>query len=156
MLFIHGFLSSSSFWLETIFPEAAAKSKFRMFAVDLLGFGRSPKPANCLYRVKDHIKMIERSVIEPFRLNSFHLVAHSMGCIIALALAAKYPTCVESITLVAPVSINSFVPMVSQIKVMLFVVNLLSNFCSPLRYLCAAIFSFRRCESKLQYSEQTC
>lgn len=126
VLFIHGFLSSSSFWLETIFPEAAAKSNFRMFAVDLLGFGRSPKPANCLYRVKDHIEMIERSVVEPFRLNSFHLVAHSMGCIIALALAAKYPTCVESITLVAPVSINSFVPMVSQIQVMLFVMNLLS------------------------------
>ena len=76
--------------------------------MDLLGFGRSPKPANCMYRVRDHVEAIERSLIEPHGLMSgsasFHLVSHSMGCIIALALAAKHPTRVKSITLVAPVS----------------------------------------------------
>ncbi|XP_020534326.1 probable lysophospholipase BODYGUARD 4 isoform X4 [Jatropha curcas] len=51
----------------------------------------------------DHLEMIEKSVINnPFELKSFHLVAHSMGCIIALALAAKYSNCVKSITLIAP------------------------------------------------------
>lgn len=45
--------------------------------------------------------MIEKSVIHPFELNSFHLVAHSMGCVVALALAAKYPNSLKSITLIA-------------------------------------------------------
>lgn len=48
--------------------------------------------------------MIEKSVVLPLEMTTFHLVAHSMGCIIALALAAKYPKNVKSITLVAPVS----------------------------------------------------
>lgn len=106
VVFLHGFLSSSSFWTETVFPNLSesANDDFRLFAVDLLGFGRSPKPRACLYTLKDHVEMIEKSVICPFQLNSFHLVAHSMGCVIALALAAKYSNNVKSVTLVAPVS----------------------------------------------------
>ncbi|XP_066400616.1 probable lysophospholipase BODYGUARD 4 isoform X2 [Miscanthus floridulus] len=106
-IFVHGFTSSSSFWAETVFRESSfILDDCRLFAVDLLGFGRSPKPANCMYRVRDHVEAIERSLIEPHGLMSgsasFHLVSHSMGCIIALALAAKHPTRVKSITLVAP------------------------------------------------------
>uniref|UniRef100_J3MP92 AB hydrolase-1 domain-containing protein n=1 Tax=Oryza brachyantha TaxID=4533 RepID=J3MP92_ORYBR len=102
-IFIHGFTSSSSFWSETVFHESSSVlSNCRMFAVDLLGFGKSPKPANCMYRLKDHVEMIERSLIDPLNLSSFHLVSHSMGCIIAIALAAKHPERVRSITLIAP------------------------------------------------------
>uniref|UniRef100_A0A0A9B2U5 AB hydrolase-1 domain-containing protein n=1 Tax=Arundo donax TaxID=35708 RepID=A0A0A9B2U5_ARUDO len=100
-IFIHGFTSSSSFWAETVFPESSILN-CRLFAVDLLGFGDSSKPANCMYRLKDHVEAIERSLIEPLSLSSFHLVSHSMGCIIALELAARHPTRVKSITLVAP------------------------------------------------------
>lgn len=46
--------------------------------------------------------MIEYSVISPYQLNSFHIVAHSMGCVVALALAAKHSKSVKSITLIAP------------------------------------------------------
>nr|CAD1833132.1 unnamed protein product [Ananas comosus var. bracteatus] len=66
------------------------------------GLRKKPETGKLFVSTERSYRMIERSVVEPFRLNSFHLVAHSMGCIIALALAAKYPTCVESITLVAP------------------------------------------------------
>ncbi|XP_038725200.1 probable lysophospholipase BODYGUARD 4 isoform X2 [Tripterygium wilfordii] len=104
VIFLHGFLSSSLFWTETVFPNLSETSKcnYRLFAVDVLGFGRSPKPRDCLYTISDHLDMIENSVIDPFELTSFHLVAHSMGCVIALALAAKYSNIVKSITLVAP------------------------------------------------------
>ncbi|CAN6219987.1 unnamed protein product [Urochloa humidicola] len=103
-IFVHGFTSSSSFWAETVFRESSVlnSNNSRLFAVDLLGFGQSPKPADCLYRLKDHVEAIETSLIEQRRLRPFHLVAHSMGCIIALALAAKHPTRVKSITLLAP------------------------------------------------------
>lgn len=103
VIFLHGFLSSCSFWTETVFPNLSDHN-YRLFAVDLLGFGRSPKPRDCSYTLNNHVQMIEKSVMSPYQLDSFHLVAHSMGCIIALALAAKYSNSVKSITLVAPVS----------------------------------------------------
>lgn len=105
VLFLHGFISSSAFWTETLFPNfsKAAKSKYRLFAVDLLGFGRSPKPSDSLYTIREHLEMIEKSVIEGHRVKSFHIVAHSLGCILALALAVKYPGSVKSLTLIAPV-----------------------------------------------------
>ncbi|KAF6153719.1 hypothetical protein GIB67_000952 [Kingdonia uniflora] len=104
VLFIHGFISSSQIWTETVFPNfsESTKSKYRLLAVDLLGFGRSPKPADSLYTLREHVEMIERSVINKYGVKSFHIVAHSLGCILALALAAKYPGSVKSITLVAP------------------------------------------------------
>ncbi|KAL8138902.1 hypothetical protein V2J09_004903 [Rumex salicifolius] len=104
VLFIHGFISSSKFWTETVFPNlsSSAKSKYRLFAVDLLGFGRSPKPWDSLYTLREHVEMIERSVIEPYKIKNVHIVAHSLGCILALAIAVKYPGSVKSLTLLAP------------------------------------------------------
>ena len=106
MLFIHGFISSSGFWTETVLPHVspAARSRRRLFAVDLLGFGRSPKPADSLYTLREHVEMIERSVLRRYRLGSFHVVAHSLGSVLALALAVKHPAAVKSLTLLAPVS----------------------------------------------------
>lgn len=106
VLFIHGFISSSSFWSETVYPNfsKSAKTKYRFLAVDLLGFGRSPKPNDSLYTLREHLEMIERSVLEPYKVKSFHIVAHSLGCILALALAVKHPTLLKSLTLLAPVT----------------------------------------------------
>ncbi|KAK2664394.1 hypothetical protein Ddye_002968 [Dipteronia dyeriana] len=104
VLFIHGFISSSAFWTETVFPNFTnvTKSTYRLFAIDLLGFGRSPKPTDSLYTLKEHLDMIEKSVIEPNKVKSFHIVAHSLGCILALALAVKHAGSVKSLTLLAP------------------------------------------------------
>jgi len=104
VLFIHGFISSSGFWTETVLPHVSreARARRRLFAVDLLGFGRSPKPADSLYTLREHVEMIERSVIDRYKVGPFHIVAHSLGSILALALAVKYPAAVKSITLVAP------------------------------------------------------
>ncbi|GFP89299.1 abhydrolase domain-containing protein 4 [Phtheirospermum japonicum] len=104
VIFIHGFISSSAFWTETLYPNfsKSAKTKYRLHAVDLLGFGRSPKPTDSLYTLREHLEMIERSVLEPYKVKSFHIVAHSLGCILALALAVKYPGSIKSLTLLAP------------------------------------------------------
>lgn len=104
VIFIHGFISSSAFWTETLFPNftKSTKSKYRLFAVDLLGFGRSPKPNESLYTLREHLDMIEKSVLEPYKVKSFHIVAHSLGCILALALTVKHPGLVKSLTLLAP------------------------------------------------------
>ncbi|KFK26003.1 hypothetical protein AALP_AA8G190200 [Arabis alpina] len=108
VIFIHGFMGSSYFWTETVF-EHIKEDRFRLFAIDLLGFGQSPKPIDSFYTLRDHVETIERSVIKPYQLDSFHVVAHSMGCLIALALAAKHSTIVKSVTLVAPPYVPSSV-----------------------------------------------
>ncbi|KAK1320759.1 hypothetical protein QJS10_CPA03g02097 [Acorus calamus] len=104
VVFIHGFISSSKFWTETVFEKFSEETKrdYRLIAVDLLGFGRSPKPTDSLYTMREHVDMIEKSVLEPYNLKSFHIVAHSLGCILALAIAVKYPNSVKSLTLLAP------------------------------------------------------
>ena len=108
VVFIHGFLSSSVIWSDKIIPHLPVpmNSSYRLFAVDLLGFGRSPKPRHCLYTMADHLKAIEESVLQRYELHNIHLVAHSMGCIVSLALAAAHPNSIKTITLVAPVSTN--------------------------------------------------
>ncbi|KAM7482554.1 hypothetical protein LguiB_007137 [Lonicera macranthoides] len=65
-----------------LFPNfsKAAKSKYQLFSVDLLGFRRSPKPIDSLYTIREHLELIERSVL---------------GCILTLALAVKYPSSVK-------------------------------------------------------------
>ncbi|KAK5782706.1 probable lysophospholipase BODYGUARD 1 [Gossypium arboreum] len=104
VVFIHGFVSSSAFWTETLFPNFSSKAKsiYRLLAVDLLGFGRSPKPNDSLYTLREHVDMIEKSVLEGYGVRSFHIVAHSLGCILALAIAVKHPESVKSLTLLAP------------------------------------------------------
>ncbi|KAG6538224.1 hypothetical protein ZIOFF_003336 [Zingiber officinale] len=104
VLFIHGFISSSALWTETVFQEFTeeTRSRHRLFAVDLLGFGRSPKPADSLYTLREHVDMIEKSVLQVHDVKSFHIVAHSLGCIIALALAVRHPNAVKSLTLLSP------------------------------------------------------
>ncbi|RZS07850.1 hypothetical protein BHM03_00038763 [Ensete ventricosum] len=106
VLFIHGFISSSAFWTETVFPNFGdeARARYRLFAVDLLGFGKSPKPVDSLYTLREHVETIEKSVLERYNVKSFHLVAHSLGSLLALALAVKHPGGVKSLTILAPVT----------------------------------------------------
>ncbi|KAG0474826.1 hypothetical protein HPP92_014512 [Vanilla planifolia] len=104
VVFIHGFISSSAFWTETVFREISeeARSSYRLLAVDLLGFGQSPKPEGSLYTVREHVELIECSVLKRHGVRRFHLVAHSLGSILALALAARHPDDILSVTLLSP------------------------------------------------------
>lgn len=106
VIFIHGLFSSATFWFDTEIAlnlSEDVKEQHRVLAPDLLGCGRSPRPVDGLYTLADHVEAIEKSVIQRYKLQSFHLVGHSMGSIIALALAARCPQRVRSISLIAPV-----------------------------------------------------
>ncbi|WOL09997.1 hypothetical protein Cni_G18751 [Canna indica] len=108
VVFIHGFISSSKIWTETVFRHFTdeARARYRLIAVDLLGFANSPKPEESLYTLEEHVRMLEKCVLERYNVKSFHIVAHSLGSLLALALAVKYPVAVKSLTIVAPQKIN--------------------------------------------------
>ena len=54
VLFLHGFLASSAFWTDTVLPHLPPA--LPTVAVDLLGFGTSPKPISSQYTVSDHVE----------------------------------------------------------------------------------------------------
>ncbi|CAM6128229.1 unnamed protein product [Calypogeia fissa] len=106
VIFLHGIFSSSDFWFDSnIIPmlDGEIKERHMIFAPDMLGCGRSPRPHDSVYTLSDQVDALEHSVLRKYNLDSFHIVAHSMGTIPALAVAARFPRRVRSLTLIAPV-----------------------------------------------------
>jgi pimeloyl-ACP methyl ester carboxylesterase len=92
VVFIHGLGASSHYWDGV---RERAPVGYEGIAIDLLGFGRSPKPPSASYDVDCHLDTLERH-IPPESL----LVGHSLGAILALALAARRPQLPRALVLV--------------------------------------------------------
>lgn len=91
VLMIHGLGASSRYW-DTL---AALSPRFRATVPDLLGFGRSPKPADATYDIDGHV-----ASIAPLITPGSVLVGHSTGALIATAIAARHPEVVRAVVLV--------------------------------------------------------
>ncbi len=81
VLFIHGFASSHTTWTDIAgcFPA----DRFRIFLIDLKGFGLSAKPRDGAYSIEDQAAMV-RAFIREQGFNRIILAGHSMGGLIAL------------------------------------------------------------------------
>ena len=99
LVFLHGIESSSSYW-QSIIPSL--KNNNRIICLDLLGHGKSPKPKNIAYSIDDHVSYLHNTIIS-LNLKKFTIVGHSLGAIIALAYASKYPKEVSKLLLISPV-----------------------------------------------------
>jgi pimeloyl-ACP methyl ester carboxylesterase len=74
--------------------------RFRVVAVDLYGYGRSPAwPGEREFRLDDEIALMA-PILESAR--QFHIVGHSYGGLVALKLALSNPARVASLTLYEP------------------------------------------------------
>lgn len=93
IVFLHGMRGSGSFWGDAIRPLAA---RHELIVLDLLGFGRSPWPANVAYTIDDHVNAIHRT-IGP---QPVILVGHSTGAMIAAEYAARHRDQVRGLILV--------------------------------------------------------
>ncbi len=80
VLFIHGLAGSTRYWDSV----AGAGTGFRGVAVDLIGFGKSPKPHDFSYDVEAQVDAV-RSVCP----NPDVVVGHSIGAIIAAAFVRR-------------------------------------------------------------------
>lgn len=95
VVLLHGMVGSHRYW-DGIIPELA--KNHRVIAFDLLGFGKSPKPDDIPYSLKNHVDALMLEV-KALKLNSFTLVGHSMGSIIALGIADAFPQIVTKLVL---------------------------------------------------------
>lgn len=96
---IHGIGSSTAMWAK--FAEEMPDD-VRVFAVDLLGFGRSPKPGWSSYDAGTQA----RSVIKTLLLNRIPLgsvfIGHSLGSLVAVEVARRLPRYPSRLVLVSP------------------------------------------------------
>ncbi|WP_157249426.1 alpha/beta fold hydrolase [Nonomuraea typhae] len=99
VLFVHGNVSSSAFWRDTLIALP-----YRALAPDLRGFGETdPAPVDATRGLRDFSDDLTE-LIEALNLGRVHLVGWSMGGGVVLQLLRDHPDLVRSVTLVNPVS----------------------------------------------------
>jgi pimeloyl-ACP methyl ester carboxylesterase len=98
VLFVHGWASSGRMWQAAM---RALADRYRCWAVDLVGFGDSDKPANGWYALPNYTATLHQFA-ETVGLRQAHVVGHSMGGMIALDLAAAYPALVRRLAVINP------------------------------------------------------
>lgn len=89
VVLLHGIFSSSRYWAKV---RKLLEKDHRVIAIDLLGFGKSPKPRGVRYDYDEHIAAINQALEKHDVNEPFTLVGHSMGALIAL----RYSTLYES------------------------------------------------------------
>lgn len=90
VVFLHGLGASARYWASL----REVSSGYGGIAPDLLGFGRSPSPPDSLYNVDAHL-----DALLPLVPVGSIVVAHSTGCLLATALAARHPELVRGLLL---------------------------------------------------------
>ena len=95
IVILHGLLGSSRNWQSA--GVALAASGHRIIGLDLRNHGSSPWDDDCSYAA-----MAEdvRAFLQTEKLDSVHLIGHSMGGKVAMRLALSYPQLVNRLTVV--------------------------------------------------------
>ena len=96
---IHG-IASSWVTFERLIP--LVEPFHRVIAIDLLGFGASPAPADAQYTIAEHTASLARTIAALKLREPFVLVGHSMGSLIASRYAALHPRRLSKLVLVSP------------------------------------------------------
>jgi cis-3-alkyl-4-acyloxetan-2-one decarboxylase len=100
VVLLHGVGASKKVWEPLV--KKLDPNKWRVIAVDLLGFGKSPRPDWSPYDVKEHSKSV-RATLRRLRIKEpITLVGHSMGCLVAANVATRWPKSVERMVLYEP------------------------------------------------------
>jgi pimeloyl-ACP methyl ester carboxylesterase len=99
VLLLHGSASSAAMWTPLI---NILKSRFRVLAPDLIGYGRTdPWPDGQDFSLQDEVDLIAPLIASAD--GGAHVVAHSYGGVIALRLARSDRVALRSLTLIEPV-----------------------------------------------------
>lgn len=100
VLLIHGIGSSHEMWRDII-PKLI--NSYDIIAIDLLGFGRSPHPSYTTYSAKTHARSVLATILSRYRPTSpIIVVGHSLGSLVAIEFARRYPALVRRLILCSP------------------------------------------------------
>jgi pimeloyl-ACP methyl ester carboxylesterase len=103
LLFLHNGGASSTIWRHQV---EALSASHRTVAVDLPGFGCSPRPAAAI-DLDDHVELLG-ALVDHLELAPVLLVGNCMGSNIAAGIAARRPDDVVGMVLVNPLTAATF------------------------------------------------
>lgn len=99
IVLLHGIAATSKTW-DSLIKELDT-DKYRVIALDLLGFGESPKPIVCEYDVDDHVASVHKTLKKLRVRKPYKLVGHSMGAIISARYCRLYPREIKDVYLLS-------------------------------------------------------
>jgi len=102
LVLLHGFPTSSHLWsgVVPLLPEG-----HRVLVVDLLGFGRSDRPAGQPVDLRAHAERVI-ALLDLLRIEQACVVGHELGGAVAQQVAVRWPTRVSHLALVSPAAFD--------------------------------------------------
>lgn len=105
VLLIHGWASSGQMW-SRLMRELGHIARF--WAVDLYGFGQSPRPADGQALTVQHHADLLMAFCTYYHIQPKAIIGHSMGGMLALKLAVARPDFTQKLVLMSPVVTGRF------------------------------------------------
>jgi pimeloyl-ACP methyl ester carboxylesterase len=99
ILFIHGIGNSGAAWEGVI---AQLPDDLRLVTIDLLGFGESKRPAWLVYDAKTQARSVLATYLKLRLSGKVIVVGHSLGALVAIEIAKRYPLLVKALVLYGP------------------------------------------------------
>lgn len=99
ILFIHGIGNNGAAWKEVV---ELLPADVRVVAVDLLGFGQSPRPEWAIYDAKRQATSVLATYLKLRLAGRVIIVGHSLGALVAIEIAKRYPLLVKHLILCSP------------------------------------------------------
>jgi pimeloyl-ACP methyl ester carboxylesterase len=99
VIFLHGIATSSASW-NNLIPYL--RNSHTCITIELLGFGKSPKPHWYAYTPDDHVKNIQHTIKKLKLKEPYILVGHSMGGLLALHYANNHPKMISRLIMLSP------------------------------------------------------
>ncbi len=96
LILLHGLGASGRYWNE---PSKLLAKRFQVVSFDLLGFGESPRPAPFSYAQWQQADALRQALWNEHIWGKVNIVGHSLGALVALEFAKRYPKKVRSLVL---------------------------------------------------------
>lgn len=100
VILLHGIASDATAWDETI--TKVNTKKYQIVAIDLLGFGNSPKPDKNSYSLEDQARQVAYTIKKNKIKQPVVIVGHSLGGLVALEIASHKLLKISKLILCSP------------------------------------------------------
>ncbi|MDE1162505.1 MAG: alpha/beta hydrolase [Acidobacteriaceae bacterium] len=107
LVLVHGLADRGESWAPML--KRLKKAGFHVYAPDLLGYGRSPRPADADYSIASEEKFVQ-DFIDSLGLQHTSLGGWSMGGFIVMKLAAEHPEKVDRVVIFDAAGLESGQP----------------------------------------------
>ncbi len=96
LVLLHGLGGSGKYWTE---PSRFLTNSFQVISYDLLGFGESPHPEPFKYYAWQQADALRQAMWNDHVWGKTNIVGHSLGALVALEFAKRYPKKVNRLVL---------------------------------------------------------